>query len=100
MPSATSKLDILVTAKDNASTGIQSVENSLKGLNESAGRLASGLDGVLGAAGVAGIGALVSQLSDAAVEVTHMAAESDRLGVAFNNLAAQAGQSGDAILQA
>jgi hypothetical protein len=100
MPSASSKLDILITAKDSASGPIKQIEGSLKGLDSAASTLASGMSGLLGAAGIAGVGALVQQLGSAAVEMTQMAAEADRLGAAFDNLAGQAGQSGDAILKA
>jgi hypothetical protein len=100
MPSATSKLDILITAKDNASGAIGNVENSLKGLDKSAGTLADGLGGLLAGAGIAGIGALVAGIGGAAVDMAKTAAETERLGTAFDQLAGKAGQSGDAILAA
>jgi hypothetical protein len=100
MPDATSKLDILITAKDNASGAIGSVENSLKGLNDSAETLSQGFEGILGAAGIAGIGALAEQVGESVVEMTKMAAESDRLQSSFDHLASAAGQSGDAMLAA
>src|SRR4030095_2169560 len=100
MPSASSKLDILITAKDNASGPIKQIEGSLKGLDQSASTLAKGLTGVLAGAGIAGICALVTDLGSAAVEMAKTAAETERLGAAFDQMATAAGSSGEAMLSA
>lgn len=100
MAGATSKLSILIEAKNQASGAIKNVESDLKGLDKAAGNIAGGLSSLAGAAGVAGIAALGTAAASAAIDMARGAAEAERLGVAFDNLAGQAGQSGDAMLAA
>lgn len=100
MPSASSKLEILIEAKNNASAPIKQVEGSLKGLDSAASGISGGLTGLAGAAGIAGIGALGVAAAASVVDMAKTAAETERLGTAFDTLASQAGQSGDAMLAA
>src|SRR5436190_13615648 len=100
MASTTSKLQILIEAKNNSSGAIKSVESDLKGLDKAAGSIAGGLSGLAGAAGIAGVAALGTAAAGAAVDMARGAAEAERLGTAFDTLASQAGESGDAMLAA
>lgn len=100
MASTTSKLQILIEAKNNASGPIKQVESQISGLDKAAGNISGGLSGLAGAAGIAGIAALGTAAVGAAVDMARGAAEAERLGTAFDNLARQAGQSGDAMMAA
>jgi hypothetical protein len=100
MAGATSKLSILIEAKNQASGAIKNVESDLKGLDKAASTVAGGLGSLAGAAGVAGIAALGAAAVSATVDMAKAAAETERLGVAFDNLAGQAGQAGDEMLSA
>lgn len=100
MAGATSKLSILIEAKNQASGAIKTVEGDLKGLDKAAGNISGGLAGLAAGAGIAGIAALGTAAVGAAIDMAKGAAEAERLGTAFDNLAGQAGQAGDEMLSA
>ena len=100
MANATSRLQIQIDAKNNASSAIKGVSNDLKGLDKAAGSIAGGLGSLAGAAGVAGVVALGTAAAGAVVDMAKSAAEAERLGTAFDNLASAAGESGDAMMAA
>jgi hypothetical protein len=100
MAGATSKLQILIEAKNQASSGIKQVEGDLRSLDNAASGLSKGLSGVLAGAGVAGFAALAQNAAQATYEFAKAGAEAQRVENAFNDLAAAAGQSGDAMLSA
>lgn len=93
------RIDILINTKNN-NAGIKSAENDLKSLDSAAG----GLSGALGAlgtvAGVAGIVGIGIAAGGAAVELARSSAEAARTRTAFDNLAADAGESGNQMLEA
>lgn len=97
---STSKLSILIDAKNNASGPIKQVEGQISGLDKAAGSIGGGLAGLAGAAGIAGIVGLGTAAASATMEMARASAETERLGTAFDTLAGQAGQSGDTMLSA
>jgi hypothetical protein len=93
MADATSKLNILITAKNETSSVINQIKTETGGLTSALGGMATAL-GV----GLGGLGA--EQLGSMVVEMARAGAEAERLATGFNTLADQAGQSGDAMLAA
>lgn len=93
MAGATSKLSILIDAKNNASSTLKQVESD-------AGNLGKSLTNIAGAFGIAFGAQAVVNLAEAGVEMARAAAEAERLGNSFEILASQAGQSADAMLSA
>ena len=98
MPS--SRIDILLNARDQASGPIKNVKSELGGLDKAAGSLAGGLGGLGAAAGIAGIVALGAAAVNAAADLSELGVKATMLRESFDALAADAGQSGDAILDA
>ena len=97
---ADSKLSILVEAKNNASGTLRQVQNDVKGLDSAAGQMAGGVKGLLVLGGVAGLATLAAQVAATGAELSFAAAMADQTRTAFNDLARQAGTSGDEILSA
>lgn len=93
------RIDILINTKNN-NAGIKSAENDLKSLDSAAGQLSGGLSGLAGLVGVAGIVGLGVAAGGAAVELARSSAEAARTRTAFDNLAANAGESGNQMLEA
>lgn len=93
------RIDILINTKNN-NAGIKSAENDLKSLASAAGQLSGGLSGLAGLVGVAGIVGLGVAAGGAAVELARSSAEAARTRTAFDNLAANAGESGNQMLEA
>ena len=100
MATATSRLQIQIDAKNNASGPLKQVAGDLQGLDKAAGSIAGGLGALAGAAGIAGIAALGAAAGGAAVDMAKSAAEAERLGTAFDNLASNAGQASEEMLAA
>jgi antitoxin component of RelBE/YafQ-DinJ toxin-antitoxin module len=100
MAGATSKLSILIDAKNQASGTLKEVERQVSSLDDAAGSAANGLSGLFQAAGIAGVGALAAGVASAAFELAQLGAEAARTETAFTRLASQAGQSADQMLAA
>src|SRR4030095_2632350 len=93
MANATSKLDILIEAKNNASPALKQVAADAGSLEGAIGKIGVGL--------AAGFGAqAIAQLAETGFEMARASAEAERLGTAFENLAGQAGQASDEMLAA
>ena len=90
----TSKLDILLTAKNKASGPIKQVSSDLGGLDKAAGLASAGMAAFAVAGGVAAVTGLAA-LGFAAVDT---AANFKRLEVSFQSLTAAAGTNADAML--
>jgi len=93
------RIDILISAKNAASQAINQAGNDLTKLDKSAGKLASGLSGLSGLIGVAGFVALGGAAAAVGVQLAESGAQAMRLGESFKTLAAQAGESGTAMLE-
>lgn len=100
MAGATSKLNILIEAKNQASGQIKGLTNDLQQMDQAASGLSKGLSGVLAGAGIAGFAALAQNAAQATYEFAKAGAEAQRIENSFNDLAAAAGQSGKAMLDA
>lgn len=98
--SVTSKLDILIEARNNASPALRQVGLDLRSLDNAAATAAGGLGSLAKVAGVAGLVALSVQAVNAGVELARVGAMADQVRTAFNNMAESAGASGDEILEA
>src|SRR4029450_10908570 len=93
MANATSRLQILIDAKNNASPALKQVADSAKSAS------GSGLD--LGDAfGLAFSAAGAMQIAKSTMELAEIGAQADQLSVSFGHLAASSGQSSDAMLAA
>lgn len=90
---ADSKLNILINAKNNASGALNEVKSELGGLEQAAGIASK-------AAIAVGIAMAAMKGAQVAWELGEASAGTMRLATAFQSLATQAGQSGDAILSA
>ena len=95
-----SRLDILLNAQNNASGPIQQVRGALSGLDSAAANAAGGIGGLAAAAGVAGLLLLGQQAAAATVDLSRTGVEVALLRESLDRLAADAGESGDAILEA
>lgn len=100
-----SRIGILIEARDVASSQINSVNESLRGMGDAADGGIGGLTGLAGAAGVAVIGLqqafqAVSGLAEGIFNLAESAAQADRVRGAFDNLAAGVGQSSSEMLAA
>jgi hypothetical protein len=93
MADATSKLNILITAKNETSSVINQIKTETGGLTSALGGMATALGVGFGALGAEQLGSMV-------VDMARAGAEAERLATGFNTLADQAGQSGDAMLAA
>jgi hypothetical protein len=93
MAGATSKLQILIEAKNSASPVLKQIANDAGGLEKSLSGIGAALSGA-----IAGIGA--AQVAAMVVDMAKAGAEAERLGGSFDTLAQQAGESGDAMLAA
>lgn len=93
-----SKLDILVTAKNNASPALKQVGVDLAGIDKHAGSAADGLKGLALAGGAAGLVALGSAAIGTGFELSRLAATATDIETSFNTMAKSAGESGDAML--
>jgi antitoxin component of RelBE/YafQ-DinJ toxin-antitoxin module len=100
MANATSRLQIQIDAKNNASPAIKGITGDLKSMDNAASTLSGGLGGLAAAAGVGGLLAIGEAAVSAAVDMAKTAAEAERLGTAFNSLASSAGESGNEMLAA
>lgn len=95
-----SKLDIIIDAKNQSRPAINQVKTDIAGLDGAAGKLSGGLKGLSALGVIAGLGALAAGAASAATELARSAAMADQTKTAFKDLAMQAGASGDAILDA
>ncbi|KKN74772.1 hypothetical protein LCGC14_0386650 [marine sediment metagenome] len=91
---ATSKLKILLEAKNKASGPIRQVQGDLKGLDKAAGIATGGL----GALGMVAGGATVLALSALSIKMVDTAVNIERLNVSFRGLARGMGQNADDML--
>lgn len=91
MATAQSKLDILIAAKNEASGPLKQI-----------GSDAGGLEGALNKIGPALVAsfsvAAIAQIAETGFELARTGAQAERLGTAFDGLAAGAGQVGDEML--
>ena len=95
------QLGIRITAKDaGASRAIKDVGKATKQLKDSATETKPALDLLEGAFTKLAAGFTLATIGKAAVELSLIGAQSERLGIAYDGLAAKAGQSGAAMLDA
>jgi hypothetical protein len=91
---ATSDLNIVVKAKNEASKVLKDVKADISGVEKAAGLLSGGLAGV---AAVAGIGAF-TQLTQQIGDLVQQSVRLDLLRKSFDNLAQSVGASSDSML--
>jgi hypothetical protein len=92
----TAQLDILLTAKNQASSEIRKIKSDLGDLDKSAGLITKGMAGFAAGVGLMGI----AQLAGVGLEMARVGAMTDQLRTAYNNLAQSAGESGESMLAA
>jgi len=90
MATATSRLQIQIDAKNNASPAIKGITSDIKGMDAAAGSLAGGLGGLAGAAGVAGLAALGGAAVGAAFDMSRLAATATDVEASFKSMAGEA----------
>lgn len=95
---ATSRLDLLLSARNNASPAVKQLAADLRGLDETAKNASKGLGGLATAFGVAGVAALVTEMGRAGLEMVELAGRAQRVEDAFQSLANQAGLSSREVL--
>jgi hypothetical protein len=93
---ADAKLGIIIEAKNEAAGQLRSLKQELQGVNQFAGVAKAGLAGMAAAIGVG----QVVELSKAMMDLGRQGAQVQRLGAAFDQLARQAGSSGQQMLAA
>lgn len=93
MANATSRLDILVAAKNAASGELKQIATDASGLERALSGIGKGL--------VAGLTVEAArQIAETTFEMARASAQADRLVTSFESLAASAGQSSDELLAA
>jgi hypothetical protein len=95
---ATSKLDILINAKNNASGAIKSVQNDLGGLDKGAGGLTAGLGKLTAGLTAVGIAAGALKLANVTFELGKLAATGERVSASFETIASEFGTTSDKML--
>jgi len=98
MANATSRLQIQIDAKNNASGAIKGVSNDLAGLDKGAALASKGIAGLAIAGGVAGIAAMGAAAVGAAMDLGRLGAQSMDVAKSFDTMAASAGESSAAML--
>jgi hypothetical protein len=98
MAGASSKLQILIEAKDNASGPINAAKGSLSGLNDAADTASKGLGGLAAAAGIAGFAALAEQVVSVTFAMGEMGAQALQVEASFGNMATSVGESSGEML--
>lgn len=94
--SATSKLDILINAKNNASPQVKQLTRDLGGLENLAGLAGKALSGIAAGFTIAGIKGLV----DMGMELSRTAAYAQDVETAFESLASKGGRSAEELFAA
>lgn len=97
---AANNVDIVVRAKNEASSTLKQVKADLSGLDGGAKALAGGLAGIGAAVGIGAVVGLATQAGAAIADMSRQAEQVDQLSAAFKNLAAGAGQSSVQMLEA
>jgi hypothetical protein len=92
MPSE--RIDIAITAKNNASAALKQVQTDLHGLDAAAKTASQGLAAITAGAGIAGIVALGQQF----VQLGQEGAQVERVAASFEELARSVGQSSSKML--
>lgn len=91
-----SRLSILLEIQRRGQGAFRATENDVQRLNNSVGTLTNLVRGAAVAGGIAG----VLQIGQSAFELAQVGAEAQRLRTSFDNLAASAGTTGDALISA
>lgn len=97
---AANNVDIVVRAKNEASSTLKQVKADLSGLDGGAKALAGGLAGIGAAVGIGAVVGLATQAGAAIADMSRQAEQVDQLSAAFRNLATDAGQSSVQMLDA
>lgn len=96
----TDRIDILVTARNQTSGGLNQVKQELSGLDNFASKLNAGLSGIGAIAGAGAIVASLQQIGSAIDEAARRGAVFDQLGDVLDSYAASADQVGQAFVEA
>lgn len=97
---ATSRIDILLNLRDEASKKVKEFKRNLGDLDGTVSALSGGLGGILGAAGVGAAAVAIGQITSAINDSVMAADRFSKVDSSFQQLTQSAGQSSSAILQA
>ncbi len=89
-----------IIGKDQASPAVKDVTGNLRGMDDAARVVTGGLDGLMAAAGVAGLAVLAKQVGEAVWELANLGAEAARVEDAFMRVSAGVGVVGSDIVAA
>lgn len=93
MATAQSKLDILIDAKNNASSQVRQISGDLRSMNSAAGTTSQGIQNLVAGASIAGFAAMAAGAASAAFELGQLGAMSLQVEGSFTGTAERMGAS-------